>query len=352
MPITYKVPKVPGAASYIWNAQSGTTTISHPNGLGENDTLITMTFASNFTSSSITVQTTNDCGTSAIRSILVSRANPTAPGLVSGPSKICEYSGPTGIDAVYFLNALSTVNTYTWTLPSDATNVSGQGTSSISFRYPAGYAGGSISVTATNGCGTSATRTFNVTRLLPATPGSIDVINTSLCPNREFTYSIAAMPSNTTSLEWTVPTGGQIVSGQGTRSITVSYSSGVIDGKVSVRGISNCGTSTYKHSTVKLAPCASSPSTLFTKTNTDNAPSSFEVKVFPNPTTTNFNVQVITAASKEINIRVLDVQGRFIKSIIIAPYQTAAFGSELNAGVYMLEVKQGEVVKKVRVVKY
>jgi hypothetical protein len=34
VPITYKVPKVPGAASYIWNAQSGTTTFSHPNGLG------------------------------------------------------------------------------------------------------------------------------------------------------------------------------------------------------------------------------------------------------------------------------------------------------------------------------
>jgi hypothetical protein len=36
----------------------------------------------------------------------------------------------------------------------------------------------------------------------------------------------------------------------------------------------------------------------------------------------------------------------------IAPYQTATIGSELKAGVYMLEVKQGEVVKTERVVKY
>jgi hypothetical protein len=76
------------------------------------------------------------------------------------------------------------------------------------------------------------------------------------------------------------------------------------------------------------------------------------VKVFPNPTTTTFNVQVITADSKEINVRVLDVQGRFIKSIVIAPYQTSTIGSELKAGVYLLELKQGEVVKTVRVVKY
>jgi hypothetical protein len=250
------------------------------------------------------------------------------------------------------LNAVSTVDTYTWTLPSGATNISGQGTNTITFRYPAGYTGGSISVTSANGCGTSAARTLNVSRLLPATPGNIDVINTSLCPNREFTYSVAVMPSNTVSLEWTVPNGGQIVSGQGTRSITVSYSSGVIDGKVSVRGISNCGVSSYKNSIVKLAPCPLGPSTIYTKANTDNVPSKLEVKVFPNPTTTTFNVQVITSDSKEVNVRVLDVQGRFIKSIIIAPYQTATIGSEFKAGVYMLEVKQGEVVKTVRVVKY
>ena len=69
---------------------------------------------------------------------------------------------PTGINAVYSLNAVLAVDTYTWTVPSGATDVSGQGTNTISFRYPAGYTGGSISVTATNGCGTSAARTFNV----------------------------------------------------------------------------------------------------------------------------------------------------------------------------------------------
>jgi hypothetical protein len=83
--VTYKISKVSGSASYIWSSPSSAVTISHPNGLGENDTLITVTFASNFTSSSISVQSTNDCGTSGTRSLVISRNNPSTPGLISGP---------------------------------------------------------------------------------------------------------------------------------------------------------------------------------------------------------------------------------------------------------------------------
>ena len=352
VPVTYKITKVSGAAAYIWSSPSSAVTISHPNGLGENDTLVNVTFASNFASSSISVQSTNDCGTSGTRSLVISRNNPSTPGLISGSTNSCEYIGPTGVDATYSVTAASNVDSYAWTLPVGVTNVIGQGTNTITFRYPAGFTGGSLSVTATNGCGTSASRSLTISRLVPATPGNIDVVNIALCPNRVYTYSVSAMPGNATSLEWSVPTGGTIESGQGTRSITVSYTSGVIDGRVSVRSINNCGASSYKYSIVKLAPCASGPSTIFTKAETGNTPSNLDVKVFPNPTTTTFNLQVITADSKEINVSVLDVQGRFIKSIVIAPYQTSTIGSELKAGVYMLEVKQGEVVKTVRVVKY
>ena len=352
VPIAYKIPKVAGAAAYIWSSPSSAVTISHPNGLGENDTLVNVTFASNFASSSISVQSTNDCGTSGTRSLVISRNNPSTPSLISGPTNACEYIGATGVDATYSVTAASNVDSYTWTLPAGVTNVSGQGTNTITFRYPSGFTSGSVSVTATNGCGTSGARSLTISRLNPGTPGNIDVVNIALCPNRVYTYSIAAMPSNATSLEWIAPIGGTIEGGQGTTSITVSYTTGVIDGRVSVRSINNCGASSYKYSIVKLAPCASGPSTIFTKAETGNTPSNLDVKVFPNPTTTTFNLQVITADSKEINVRVLDVQGRFIKSIVIAPYQTSTIGSELKAGVYMLEVKQGEVVKTVRVVKY
>ena len=77
-----------------------------------------------------------------------------------------------------------------------------------------------------------------------------------------------------------------------------------------------------------------------------------DVKLFPNPTTSNFNLQVITANQEAINVRVLDAQGRLFKEIKIAPYQTINLGSELKSGTYLIEVRQGKVVRTERVVKF
>jgi hypothetical protein len=352
VPITYTIPKVSGAASYIWNTQANTTTQTHPY-TGENDTVLVVTFASGFTSSNITVQAVNSCGTSTTRSIFVSRNNPSTPGLISGPTNACEYIGATGVNATYSVTAAANVETYAWTLPAGVTNVAGQGTNTITFRYPAGFTGGSISVKATNGCGISGSRSLTVSRLVPATPGNIDVINTVSCPNRVYTYSIASLPGNATSTEWSVPTGGTIVSGQGTTSITVSYLSGVVDGQVSVRGINNCGASSYKNSIVKLAPCPAGPTAPITKGLPIVANDPMEVKVFPNPTTSSFNLQVTSNGSATIiNARVLDLQGRLMKTIMVHPNENVSLGSELKPGVYMLEVLKGTEKKVVRMVKY
>jgi hypothetical protein len=103
---------------------------------------------------------------------------------------------------------------------------------------------------------------------------------------------------------------------------------------------------------VKLAPCPAGPATTLTKGQSVTAAPSMDVKVFPNPTTSNFNLQVITADHQEVVVRILDVQGRFIKSVKVAPYQSLSIGSELKSGSYMLEVRQGNNVKTTRVVKY
>jgi len=359
IPITFTIPRVfeagsngVTASSYLWSAQNGTTNITHLNGVGVNDTSISVTFASNFTSSVITVQAMNQCGLSGSRTYFVNRNNPSAPGLISGPTNACEYLGDTGTDAVYSVPASATVNSYTWLLPAGATNVVGQGTNTISFRYPSTFTGGSISVTATNGCGTGLARSLVISRLSPATPGNIDVVNISSCPNRTYTYSISSMPGNSTSTEWTVPVGGTIINGQGTTSITVVYNSGVIDGNVFVRGINNCGVSSYKYTIVKLAPCPSIPGSNLNKGVNANEPSVMDVKVFPNPTTSMFNLQVKTVETKQVSIKILDVQGRLIKTMQINPNEKITLGAELKSGVYMLEVNDGSNRKVVRVVKY
>jgi hypothetical protein len=91
-----------------------------------------------------------------------------------------------------------------------------------------------------------------------------------------------------------------------------------------------------------------------TKAPVVNKPSteSMAVKVFPNPSTTNFNVRIIAAGNEEAIVRVLDMQGRFLKSVVIAPNKTINLGSDLKAGTYILEVRQGKEVKTVRVMKF
>lgn len=197
---------------------------------------------------------------------------------------------------------------------------------------------------------------MSISRLIPATPGNIDVINTETCPNRVYSYSIASLPGNATSLEWTIPSGGTILSGQGTISITVSYTSGLIDGVVSVRGINNCGASSYKNRIIRLAPCPITPltgaSTQIKNIFTTNTEALINVNLYPNPTASNFNLQVKTAIQQDILVTIMDVQGRFIKSFKTAPFQTLNIGSELKSGSYLVEVRQGNSVKTTRVVKY
>jgi hypothetical protein len=232
-----------------------------------------------------------------------------------------------------------------------ATNVTGQGTNTVSFKYPAGYTSGTLSVVAANGCGTSNARVLTVGRLTAAIPSQIDVINVSACPDRVYTYSISAVPSNATNLLWNVPAGATLVSGQGTTSITVSYPGTTIDGNVIVQSLNNCSLSGARISRVKLGACASGVAgNTFTKvvSGTEN----WKVNVYPNPTTTSFNMQVTAADSKKLLVRILDIQGRVIKTFTTAASQTNHFGNELKSGVYMVEVTKGLEKKVVRVVKY
>ena len=76
------------------------------------------------------------------------------------------------------------------------------------------------------------------------------------------------------------------------------------------------------------------------------------VNVYPNPTTTDFKLQVLTAGKEEISVRVLDMAGRFIRQVTVMPYQTINIGAELKSGSYMIEVRQGSSVKTTRVLKF
>ncbi len=341
VPITYTIPKVLGATSYVWSAQAGNTTITSMNGPGENDTTVTVTFSSSFSTSAITVQAVNDCGVSGIRSLTITRSNPSTPGLVSGPTNACAHITQGGTAATYTVAMLPNVTSYTWSVPAGAIGLTGQGSNSISFTYPAGFSSGTVSVVADNGCGSSGIRTLAISKLNPSTPGIIDVIQSNSCPNREYSYTVSSMPANATSVLWTVPAGATILSGQGTTSITVSYPSTAVAGTVTATAQSNCGNSVTRSVDVKLPAC---PIDEFAKgsVQTSQLPvDALSVQVFPNPAVSDVKLMVKTTMKEQITVRVLDLQGRELHRMIIMPDALKSFGSNLKAGAYMIEVLQG-----------
>jgi hypothetical protein len=76
------------------------------------------------------------------------------------------------------------------------------------------------------------------------------------------------------------------------------------------------------------------------------------VNVYPNPTTSQFNLQVKSSSTEAAVVRVLDITGRFIKAVKVSSNTNVNIGSDLKAGAFMLEVKQGKEVKMFRVVKF
>jgi hypothetical protein len=258
-------------------------------------------------------------------------------------------SNPSGTAVTYTIAKVANATSYSWNAPAGATITahpagSGANDTTVQIIYSSGFTGGAVSVAASSDCGSSTARSLSVTRLTPGTPGAITTVNTSACPSRQYTYTLAAMPSNANSILWTVPALGTIISGQGTLSITVTYTTAAITGTVTATGYNNCANSSTRSININLPACAGGKQVLTGRSviTTNTASDKFEVAVYPNPTVNDFTLRVSTTGSEKINVRVLDIQGRELKRLTVMPNQTTTIGNELKAGSYMVEVSQGD----------
>jgi hypothetical protein len=92
--------------------------------------------------------------------ITTSPATPSTPGTISGKTLVC--NATTGL--VYSVAPVANAVSYTWTLPANWTITAGASTNSITVNVASNGASGNITVTATNGCGTSAAATLAVVK--------------------------------------------------------------------------------------------------------------------------------------------------------------------------------------------
>ncbi|WKL44908.1 hypothetical protein [Flavobacterium sp. ZE23DGlu08] len=248
--LTYSITAVTNATSYTWTVPTGWSITA---GTGTNS--ITVTSGNTGQNGTISVTATNSCGTSSARTlaVTVSPATPATPGAISGTVTQC----PALTGQTYSIATVANASSYTWTVPTGWTITGGAATNTITVTSGTAGQNGTISVTATNSCGTSLANTLGVT-VSPATPVTPGLIagTPTVCPAiMGLTYSITAVP-NATTYTWTVPTGWSITAGAGTNSITVTSGSTGQNGTISVTATNSCGTSLARTLAVTVSPAA------------------------------------------------------------------------------------------------
>lgn len=293
---TYSVPVVSGATTYNWSLPSGWTGSSTTNSIN---------VISGTSGGTISVTASNNCGTSQASSIIATLGSaPATPSVITGQkSGVCDVSGV----------AYSVVNiaglTYNWTISSSgATITSGQGTNAITVGFASNATAGTLSVTASNGCGVSAARTANITTV-PAQPGLITG-TTSPCVNQQgVPYSIAPV-AGAISYTWTVPTGARINDGTVTSNSTtltttatnVTVNFKTKSGNVRVKANNACGSGSNRSLAVAFG-C---------RLADQSGDESFQAEFYPNPASEWLKVKFNSAESGAYQIQFADVTGKIV----------------------------------------
>ena len=315
--VVYEVDTVSGALSYNWNVTGGTIVT------GQGTTSITVDFGSGFTTGQVCVSATNQCVTTADRceNLL---SSPATPGSIQGASNnVCNSTQS------YSINPVLGATSYTWSVGSGATIVSGQGTNSISVDFGPSYVTGNVSVTAQNGCGTSAPKVKQVN----AFPAKIPSItgNAGPCANSAGNIYSVSPVTGATSYTWTVFTGATIAAGQGTTSITVDF--GANDGIISVAPVNACGTGFSTNLRI-IFTCRIAGTTQLV-----------QMATYPNPANEVVYVKSPETASSVQKIMVSDMTGKVLYSV-----SNPVAGSDgvydldinsLKPGMYIIEMQAG-----------
>ncbi len=212
--------------TYLW---SPTTGLSDPN--------IANPVASPTTTTKYFCTVTDNSPESVTDSVVVTVVTPPpSPGAITGSASVCKDS-----TEIYEIASMPGATSYSWTIPADATIVSGQNSPIITVTW--GETSGVISIIVGNECGNSPPSTLNVTvsMILP-TPGAIFGPELG-CIGIETTFWITEVPG-AESYEWSVPSDAQIVSGQGTTEVNVIW--GSTSGDIVVVAQNGCGNSPPK----------------------------------------------------------------------------------------------------------
>ena len=139
--VTYTVPAIINATSYVWSLPTGAIGTSLINS-------ITVDYGLNATSGNITVKGTNSCGDGASSSLAITvNSLPLSAGPITGTTTVCQGQSST----TYTVPTITNATSYVWILPTGVTGAST--TNSITVNYGNSAVSGNITVRGSNSCG-------------------------------------------------------------------------------------------------------------------------------------------------------------------------------------------------------
>ncbi|MCX6292949.1 MAG: T9SS type A sorting domain-containing protein [Sphingobacteriales bacterium] len=239
--ITYTIPAVAGATNYAWTAPSNATIVS-----GQGTNTVRVKFLNGYTTSTagdtLRVVASSQCDVADAVKLAIFASLPTAPSAITIgaiQTDVCNakkyrYSVP--------VSTASGFTGYSWSfegpLFASMTIDSGSLTSrvlTVTFTSnAAATTADSVKCFYTSTCGNSIEKgiKLNNTEVVLGTPGVISeptAFASNVCSlvgrDTAITYSIAEV-ANATNYAWTAPSNATIVSGQGTKTVTVKFLNG------------------------------------------------------------------------------------------------------------------------------
>ncbi|MEI6683317.1 MAG: T9SS type A sorting domain-containing protein [Bacteroidota bacterium] len=327
---TYSIVDVPVATTYSWSVPLDAQITS-----GQNTTSITVLWG--VTSGNVSVIAGNDCGTS-VPSVLPVTVNmpPTALIPIHGPDSLCA-----GTNGTYYTALSDLPVTYTWTVPADASIVSGQHTDTIHVTW--GQSAGNVTAVATNDCGSSGVASKAVgVKVKPAVAGTIVGKDTVCQGTNNHIYSIPAI-AGATQYVWTLPVGATATAGQGTNQVTLAFSTTAVSGNLSVLGHNSCGDGSGSVKALILNNC----------TGVNQAAFGSSVQIYPNPVSGELTL-TISGKERVLTLSVIDGTGRVqyteALSDIPANFTRKLDMSRFAKGIYYIRLSHNDHVYSEKVI--
>ena len=226
--VTYNVPTIANATSYIWTLPIGSTGSSDSNS-------IIINYTDSAVSGNIAVYGNNSCsnGTSSTLAITVKPIVANA-GIISGTTTVCQ--GQSSV--TYTVPAINNATSYIWTFSGgDVTDTSS--TNHITIDYSTTAVSSNLTVKGLNSCGIGDSSVLSIiVNPLPTNAGTITGLAKVCQGQNSLTYSIPII-DNATSYIWTLPNGA--IGSSDSNSIIINYDISYVSGIITVKGTNSCG---------------------------------------------------------------------------------------------------------------